>query len=158
MERGGLRSAARAEGGHRLREGLEEKTEGARQARKLEFLISQTELYSHFVGNKLKTSKLEGDTGEKAAPAGADLADVDPSTFWEIDFNEEAISLVKERAEAFDPQAALERKTNEAIKLAHAHIHDDAEEITEGPSTKAPLVDLDSNELNFMDPNSLSAR
>jgi DNA helicase INO80 len=36
----------------------EEKREAARQARKLEFLISQTELYSHFVGNKLK-SKLK---------------------------------------------------------------------------------------------------
>jgi chromatin-remodeling ATPase INO80 len=32
-----------------------EKGEAARQARKLEFLISQTELYSHFVGNKLKS-------------------------------------------------------------------------------------------------------
>ncbi|KAL0951029.1 hypothetical protein HGRIS_007769 [Hohenbuehelia grisea] len=151
----------------------EEKREAARQARKLEFLISQTELYSHFVGNKLKTSELEGDTGEKAAPAGADLADVDPSTLGEIDFNEEdktnlylharhnaeeAISLAKERAQAFDTQAALERKTNEAIKLAkaQAHIRDDAEEITEGPTTKAPLVDLDSNELNFMNPDSLS--
>lgn len=34
----------------------EEKREAARQARKLEFLISQTELYSHFVGNKLKSA------------------------------------------------------------------------------------------------------
>ena len=33
----------------------EEKREAARQARKLEFLISQTELYSHFVGSKLKS-------------------------------------------------------------------------------------------------------
>jgi len=33
----------------------EEKREAARQARKLEFLISKTELYSHFVGNKLKS-------------------------------------------------------------------------------------------------------
>ena len=33
----------------------EEKREAARQARKLEFLITQTELYSHFVGNKLKS-------------------------------------------------------------------------------------------------------
>jgi len=33
----------------------EEKREAARQARKLEFLISQTELHSHFVGNKLKS-------------------------------------------------------------------------------------------------------
>ena len=35
----------------------EEKREAARQARKLEFLISQTELYSHFVGNKLKSKQ-----------------------------------------------------------------------------------------------------
>jgi DNA helicase INO80 len=33
----------------------EERREASRQARKLEFLISQTELYSHFVGNKLKS-------------------------------------------------------------------------------------------------------
>jgi len=36
----------------------EERREGARQARKLEFLISQTELYSHFVGNKLRSTHL----------------------------------------------------------------------------------------------------
>lgn len=36
----------------------EEKREAARQARKLEFLISQTELYSHFVGSKLKSRSL----------------------------------------------------------------------------------------------------
>ena len=34
------------------------KREAARQARKLEFLISPTELYSHFVGNKLKSEPL----------------------------------------------------------------------------------------------------
>lgn len=38
----------------------EEKREAARQARKLEFLISQTELYSHFVGNKLKSKHVVG--------------------------------------------------------------------------------------------------
>jgi hypothetical protein len=35
----------------------EEKREATRQARKLEFLISQTELYSHFVGSKLKSEQ-----------------------------------------------------------------------------------------------------
>lgn len=35
----------------------DERREAARQARKLEFLISQTELYSHFVGNKLKSER-----------------------------------------------------------------------------------------------------
>lgn len=49
-----LKKKAEKEADNRAKE-EEEKREAARQARKLEFLISQTELYSHFVGNKLKS-------------------------------------------------------------------------------------------------------
>ncbi|KAJ6575249.1 SNF2 family N-terminal domain-containing protein [Mycena capillaripes] len=150
----------------------EEKREAARQARKLEFLISQTELYSHFVGSKLKTAEVEGDEDNSTAPAGANIEDVDPSTMRDINFDEddqrnlhlharhnaqEAISLAKQRAQQFDAQAALERKTNEALKLAkaQAHIHDENDEPME-PVSGAPLVDLDSDELNFQNPTSLS--
>lgn len=84
----------------------EEKREAARQARELQFLISQTELCSHFVGNKLKSesslsvrwqlstntqisaSEVQGDTPETSAPAGATLEDVDPSVLREIDFDD----------------------------------------------------------------------
>ncbi|KIK96361.1 hypothetical protein PAXRUDRAFT_312720 [Paxillus rubicundulus Ve08.2h10] len=148
----------------------EEKREAARQARKLEFLISQTELYSHFVGNKLKTAEVQGEASEMSTvPAGADLTDVDPTTLREIDFDDEdqtnlhrharhnaqeAIALARERAQQFDTQAALERKTNEAMKLAkaQAHIRDDEGSATSG----APLMDLDSDELNFQNPTSLT--
>ncbi|KAF8078491.1 SNF2 family DNA-dependent ATPase [Lyophyllum atratum] len=151
----------------------EEKREAARQARKLEFLISQTELYSHFVGNKLKTTEIEGETEGHAAPVGADVGDVDPNTLEDINFDdedptnlhrhakhnaEEAILLAKQRAQQFDTQAALERKTNEALKLAkaQAHIHEvDGEDAGSEPP-KAALVDLDSEELNFQNPTSLS--
>ncbi|KAJ7619158.1 SNF2 family N-terminal domain-containing protein [Mycena polygramma] len=150
----------------------EEKREAARQARKLEFLISQTELYSHFVGSKLKTAEVEGDEDNTAVPAGANIEDVDPSALPDINFDEddqrnlhlharhnaqEAISMAKQRAQQFDAQAALERKTNEALKLAkaQAHIHDDKDEPME-PAPGAPLVDLDSDELNFQNPTSLS--
>ncbi|KAJ7181791.1 SNF2 family DNA-dependent ATPase [Mycena crocata] len=150
----------------------EEKREAARQARKLEFLISQTELYSHFVGSKLKTAEMEGDGEAPAAPAGADIEDVDPTALRDINFDDddqrnlhlharhnaqEAISLAKQRAQQFDVQAALERKTNEALKLAkaQAHIHDSKDEIMES-ATGTPLVDLDSDELNFQNPTSLS--
>lgn len=34
----------------------EEERESKRQARKLNFLITQTELYSHFVGSKIKST------------------------------------------------------------------------------------------------------
>ncbi|KAJ7070916.1 SNF2 family DNA-dependent ATPase [Mycena amicta] len=147
----------------------DEKREAARQARKLEFLISQTELYSHFVGSKLKTAQVEGDA-EEDAPAGAELADVDPNTLRDINFDDddqtnlqlharhnaqEAMMLAKQRAQQFDAQAALDRKTNEALKLAkgQAHIHDSKDE---GDGSAAPLVDLDSDELNFQNPTSLS--
>ncbi|KAF6766320.1 DNA ATP-dependent helicase [Ephemerocybe angulata] len=159
----------------------DEKREAARQARKLEFLISQTELYSHFVGNKLKTSELEEADEVQAdetasvpppAPSGADFDNVDKSILPEIDFDDEdqtnlrkhaaanaqeALNLARQRAQQFDTQAALERKTNEALKLAkaQAHVRDDADELG-GPSGKAPLVDLDSDELNFQNPTSLS--
>lgn len=150
----------------------EEKREAARQARKLEFLISQTELYSHFVGNKLKTAEVQGDAGEPSVPPGdSELGEVDPSTLREIDFDDEdqtnlhrharhnareAVALARQRAQQFDAQAALERKTNEALKLAkgQAHVRDDNASASTVPL--APLVDLDSDELNFQNPTSLS--
>ncbi|KAH8100604.1 SNF2 family N-terminal domain-containing protein [Cristinia sonorae] len=148
----------------------EEKREAARQARKLEFLISQTELYSHFVGNKLKTAEVEGEAAP-TAPVGAGVDDVEPDKLLEIDFDDEdetnmqrharrnaqeAIALAKRKAQDFDTQAALERKTNEAIMLAkqQAHVRDEHVEGM-GPSG-TPLVDLDSDELNFQNPTSLS--
>jgi hypothetical protein len=53
---------------------------------------------------------------------------------------QEAIVLARQRAQDFDAQAALERKTNEALRLAKGQAHlrdDDEDEQTEG----APLVD-----------------
>lgn len=84
----------------------EEKREAARQARKLEFLISQTELYSHFVGNKLKSrlaelmsfrhaesssvaAEMQGDGGEdELTPAGVLVGDVDPTSLQDINFDD----------------------------------------------------------------------
>ncbi|KAK9480623.1 SNF2 family N-terminal domain-containing protein [Lipomyces japonicus] len=45
----------------------EEHREARRQARKLNFLISQTELYSHFIGRKIKTDEIEQGSGEDVA-------------------------------------------------------------------------------------------
>ncbi|CCM00896.1 uncharacterized protein FIBRA_02942 [Fibroporia radiculosa] len=152
----------------------EEKREAARQARKLEFLISQTELYSHFVGNKLKTAELEGDSMQAHVPAGAELGDVDGNALRDIDFDDEdqtnihrharhnaqaAIVAAKRKAQDFDTQTALERKTNEALKLAKRQAHIHADEDVEGMgsgSTATPLVDLDSDELNFQNPTSFT--
>ncbi|KAK0478503.1 SNF2 family DNA-dependent ATPase [Armillaria novae-zelandiae] len=153
----------------------EEKREAARQARKLEFLISQTELYSHFVGNKLKTSEMEGESSSEPPPAGADFEDINPETLGDINFDDddksnmyrhakhnaqEAIALAKQKAEEFDAHAARERKNNEANQLVKSQLQDqadgEAEVDGETGTSSAPLLDLDSDELNFQNPTSLS--
>ena len=54
---------------------------------------------------------------------------------------QEAIAMARRKAQDFDTQAALERKTNEALKLAkaQAHVRDDEGETSATSST--PLVD-----------------
>jgi DNA helicase INO80 len=59
----------------------------------------------------------------------------------------EALAAAKARADSFDKQAAvekqtaLERKTNEALKLAKGQAHIRDEETTEASGDAAPLVD-----------------
>jgi DNA helicase INO80 len=120
----------------------DEKREAARQARKLEFLISQTELYSHFVGNKLKTAEIEGETVAEV-PMGAEFENEEGQALVDINYDDDdetnlyrhasrnaqgAIAAAIAKAATFDKESALERKTNEAIKLAkaQAHVRDDA--------------------------------
>ncbi|KAI0835781.1 hypothetical protein F5Y06DRAFT_118777 [Hypoxylon sp. FL0890] len=60
--------------------------EAARQKRKLNFLISQTELYSHFVGKKIKTDEVERSTDNPdIAPDGNA-----PSKTTNVDIDEPA--------------------------------------------------------------------
>ncbi|KAG0143901.1 hypothetical protein CROQUDRAFT_716945 [Cronartium quercuum f. sp. fusiforme G11] len=56
----------------------DEMREVKRQARKLNFLITQTELYSHFVGNKIKTK--EAEESEETAGTSDQPATVSTST------------------------------------------------------------------------------
>ncbi|KAF8330420.1 P-loop containing nucleoside triphosphate hydrolase protein [Cantharellus anzutake] len=147
----------------------EEKREAARQARKLEFLITQTELYSHFVGNKLKTSELEA-SSQKTVLTGTSKHSIDISThdsstpLAALDFDrddketltlhaarkaQEQVAQALLRAKAFDKEAAKDRQKNEAP------FRDTTSGTTPEPGTHKPLVDLDSDELNFTNPLSM---
>ncbi|GJJ09521.1 hypothetical protein Clacol_003744 [Clathrus columnatus] len=159
----------------------EERREAARQARKLEFLISQTELYSHFVGNKLKTAEAEQlpDEGKTSAfsiadlPPGAEEKD-SIAPLDALDFDDEdqtnlhkhaarnahdAIRLARERAQAFDVETGQDRKNTTLFRDNKFSDNDEAS--TGEPSNLTPnpkptsIVDLDSDELNFQNPTSL---
>ncbi|KAH6626719.1 INO80-like protein [Chaetomium sp. MPI-SDFR-AT-0129] len=97
--------------------------EAARQKRKLNFLISQTELYSHFIGKKIKTNEVERSTDHPdEAPEekdhGADNAlDIDEPTgpvgskvtnFENLDFDEEDESNLRAAAMANAQNAIAE--------------------------------------------------
>lgn len=75
--------------------------------------------------------------------------------------------MARQRAQEFDTQASLDRKTNEAMKLAkgQAHLRDandlstplvDRECLCFYFSLSSPRNTVDSDELNFQDPTSLS--
>jgi DNA helicase INO80 len=121
--------------------------EAARQRRKLNFLISQTELYSHFIGKKVRTDELERSTDNAAiadssgpVAAGPNVDVQMPSTigkrvtdFEELDFENEDES---------DLKAAAMANAQHAIKDAQ----DRAKEFDRG-------MDEDG-EMNFQNPSS----
>lgn len=135
----------------------EEEREAKRQARKLNFLINQTELYSHFIGRKIKTSEFEGDMGAEPIPgygAGsashkvANEADVDMSLatkdFDNLNFDEENEEALHKMAAA-NAQSALMEAKNKAQQfndgIPRASDGDDDEE--------------NEGEMNFQNPTSI---
>lgn len=107
--------------------------EAARQKRKLNFLISQTELYSHFIGKKIKTNEVERSTDHPDEVAGQDkdtipepkLDVAEPTTvgakvtdFENLDFDAEDDSTLQAAAMANAQNAIAEaqRKAREFNK------------------------------------------
>lgn len=97
--------------------------EAARQKRKLNFLISQTELYSHFIGKKIKTHEVERSTDnpdiatEDAAPDpnavdvdddGTATSGVKVTKFENLTFEEEDEEKLQEIAKANAAHALAE--------------------------------------------------
>ncbi|EPQ29128.1 uncharacterized protein PFL1_03416 [Pseudozyma flocculosa PF-1] len=141
----------------------EEMREAKRQARKLNFLISQTELYSHFVGSKLKTAEME-ESDETAGsakiidpdaqPSTATVPAIDPRTelteaeaklaeLGEIDFDDEDETNLRAHAA---------RNAQEAVRLAK-------EKAQAGGGARIQEKDLgkafDSDDMNFLNPTSM---
>lgn len=123
--------------------------EAARQKRKLNFLISQTELYSHFIGKKIKTHEVERSTDnpeiaaeETAADPNAMDVDEDAAPtakvtkFDNLTFEEEDEERLKEIAKA-NAQHALA----EAQQKARAFNQDDEPD--------------EDGEMNFQNPSGM---
>ena len=119
----------------------EELREAKRQQRKLNFLITQTELYSHFVGSKIepeeKQSKDTSKGFETFPSKGLDVnhPEVEAVEFGQVDFDEEdegtlhdkarqsaqyALQKQMNKTKAFDQEAAALRTASNLEAAAHA--------------------------------------
>ncbi|CDK25241.1 unnamed protein product [Kuraishia capsulata CBS 1993] len=123
----------------------EEEHEAKRQSRKLNFLITQTELYSHFIGKKIKTDEFEGNMADSSITNGATVAGHDgnvdishaKSDFNSIDFDAHDDETLRLTAAA-NAQAALMETKQKA-------------EAFNGGDKNAD----DEDEMNFQNPTSL---
>lgn len=113
----------------------EEEREAKRQSRKLDFLITQTELYSHFIGKKIKTDEIEGTDSDPNLHKNENEKDWDKyhgvkgeaADFRLLDFDQDdedalhraaaanaqsALDVAKLRAQAFDDDEFRNPDTN----------------------------------------------
>jgi chromatin-remodeling ATPase INO80 len=136
----------------------EAEREANRQKRKLNFLISQTELYSHFIGKKVKTADIEGQatsgvqtTNETIQPGDPKAHTVDlpesnakigtkVTNFEDLDFDAEDESALQQAAMANAQNAVMEAQ-------ARARAFNNG-----GESGQS---DFDDGEMNFQNPTSL---
>ncbi|KAF2669414.1 hypothetical protein BT63DRAFT_413848 [Microthyrium microscopicum] len=131
----------------------EAEREAARQRRKLNFLISQTELYSHFIGKKVKTQELERSTDDVAAkdttipePENDNMPE-EPSkvgkkvtNFEDLDFDDEDETALRDAAMA-NAQNAIQEAKDRAKEFDRAAMDEDD----------------DDGEMNFQNPTSLQS-
>lgn len=121
----------------------EEEKEAKRQSKKLNFLLTQTELYSHFIGRKIKTNELEGNEDDGEDHESIDLFTTAPNKneFHAIDFDNEDDEQLKLKAAQNASNALAETRAKaKAFDEAHRATTDDKEE---------------DEELNFQNPTSL---
>ena len=130
--------------------------EANRQKRKLNFLISQTELYSHFIGRKIKTDEIENSTndpdvavsGRKVVPGDpkAHTIDLPPSVadmtgqtkvtnFEDLDFDAEDDAVLKQAA-MVNAQSALQ----------------DAQDRARNFNGDDQMAAFDHSDMNFQEP------
>jgi DNA helicase INO80 len=124
----------------------EELREARRQARKLNFLITQTELYSHFVGKKVNPG---GGNPDRLCPIPSDDAHLF-STFQEVNFDADDDGAL---------HAAAERNAQNAVRLAQSKVKDfdlATRTTTTADDIDMKSADIDGEDMNFTSPTGLS--
>lgn len=121
----------------------EEQRENLRAAKKLNFLLTQTELYSHFIGSKIKTNELEGTMTDDS------LTSMSNNKNKVVDLTKTAAS--KTNVESID----FATEDDEKLRLMAAQNASNALKETQDKARKFDEEDEEDGELNFQNPTSL---
>lgn len=132
----------------------EEERESKRQAKKLNFLLTQTELYSHFIGRKIKTNEFENNDDSSNNPVANGIAS-NTSEFGNIDLDAtiptksdiKSIDFDNEDDELLRIKAAQNASSALAASRAQTKLFDQGSGV--------PPDEEDDEELNFQNPTSL---
>ncbi|KAF9431688.1 putative DNA helicase ino80 [Entomortierella beljakovae] len=132
----------------------EEMREARRQARKLNFLITQTELYSHFIGKKIGTEAAEAD--DDAAPVRMQPTQEPGEMSILQDPNHTPMEGELDFEEASDETLAAQAKwgAQQALLAAQQRTKTFDEEAKE-QRTNISLNQTDLDEMNFQNPSSM---
>ncbi|KAJ2777650.1 putative DNA helicase ino80 [Coemansia interrupta] len=138
-----LRKRAEKEAAERLK--LEEEArEARRQARKLNFLITQTELYSHFIG-----SKISGDADAASGPAVSEVTDKPAQDFNQIDFDAEDDAALAAHARQHAQNALAQQQ-------AQTRMFDDTHRQQRNERSGDTNVAEAFDEMDFQDPETMA--
>ncbi|KAJ5908207.1 Helicase C-terminal [Penicillium taxi] len=132
----------------------EAEREANRQKRKLNFLISQTELYSHFIGRKIKTAEAEavGADGTVAAiKPGQNSATANIPDEHMANSNAKITNIEDLDFDA-DDETTLQQAAMANAQNAVQQAQDRARAFNEGSDQ---MASFDEGELNFQNPTSL---
>ncbi|SMR56678.1 unnamed protein product [Zymoseptoria tritici ST99CH_1E4] len=143
----------------------EAEREANRQKRKLNFLISQTELYSHFIGKKVKTDEIEK-AGDDVVPTGQTIRD-DPNAENTVDLPGSVANLQAKvtNFEDLDFDAEDETALQQAAMANAQHAIQEAQDRArafdkdagEAAELKDAQENFDEGEMNFQNPTSLQS-
>jgi chromatin-remodeling ATPase INO80 len=130
--------------------------EANRQKRKLNFLISQTELYSHFIGRKIKTDEIENSTNDPdVASTTKKIGSGDPNAHT-VDLPDSVADLTgKTRVTNFedlDFDAEDETALREAAMANAQNAVKDAQDRARAFDGEDQMAAFDNSDMNFQNP------
>ncbi|KAK0985853.1 putative DNA helicase ino80 [Friedmanniomyces endolithicus] len=143
----------------------EAEREANRQKRKLNFLISQTELYSHFIGKKVKTDEIErhGQDGDGVTPSGQTMVE-SKGAEQVVDLGDSVarvgtkVTKVEDLDFDDEDETAIRQAAMSNAQLAVQEAQDRARAFDRGATELAGAQDsFDEGEMNFQNPTSLQS-